>query len=80
MVKVRLWGENAEIEKLVELICNELDSVRVLSVSGHYKDRGASVLERCYLDVVINEQTTPPPPSAKTETLIKAIKTAEAEK
>lgn len=63
MVKVRLWGENSEIEKLIELICNELPAVRVLSVSGHYKDRGASVYERCYLDVVINEQATPPPSS-----------------
>lgn len=61
MVKIRLWGENGEIEKLIELICNELPAVRVLSVSGHYKDRGASVYERCYLDVVINEQATPPP-------------------
>lgn len=59
MVKVRLWGENAEIEKLIEVICNELSDVRVLSVSGHYKDRGASVYERCYLDVIINEQAAP---------------------
>lgn len=61
MVKVRLWGENSEIEKLIELICNELPAVRVLSVSGHYKDRGASVYERCYLDVIINGQAPPPP-------------------
>ena len=55
MIKVRLWGEPLEIEKLIERICNDLPGVRVLSVSGHYKDRGASVYERCYLDVELNE-------------------------
>ena len=73
MVKVRLWGENAEIEKLVECICNDLPGVRVLSVSGHYKDRGASVYERCYLDVVLNEQTIEAPADAK-KTAIKRLK------
>lgn len=58
MIKVRLWGESLEIEELVERLCNELPGVRVLSISGHYKDRGASVYERVYLDVVIN----PKPP------------------
>ncbi len=58
MVKVRLWGEPAEMEQLIELICNNLTSVRVLSISGKYKDRGASVYERCYLDVSINEKAT----------------------
>lgn len=58
MIKVRLWGESAEIEELVERLCNELPSVRVLSVSGHYKDRGSSVYERVYIDVAIN----PKPP------------------
>lgn len=73
MVKVRLWGENAEIETLIERICNELPCVCVLSVSGHYKDRGASVYERCYLDVELNEQ----PPKAHesvTKSLIKGLK------
>lgn len=32
MVKVRLHGEPAEIEKLIELICNGLPAVRVLSI------------------------------------------------
>ena len=73
MVKVRLWGENAEIEKLVECICNDLPGVRVLSVSGHYKDRGASVYERCYLDVVLNEQTIEAPADSK-KTAIKMLK------
>lgn len=72
-----LYGiSKADIIGIIKLI-----EVRVLSISGHYKDRGASVYERCYLDVVINEQATPPPPpSAKTETLITTIKTAKAEK
>ena len=35
MVKVRLWGENAEIEKLVELICKGLEGVGVLSIWGN---------------------------------------------
>ena len=61
MVKVRLWGENSEIEELLELIRNKLDGVRVLSVSGHYKDRGTSVYERCYIDVALTEQSAKQP-------------------
>ena len=56
MLKIRLHGESAEIEEMVEHICNNMPNVRVLSVSGHYKDRGASVYERCYLDIALNEQ------------------------
>lgn len=74
MVKVRLWGEPAEIEKLIEVICNELPAVRVLSVSERYKDRGASVYERCYLDVIINEQAAPPPTEPATTKLTEIIK------
>ncbi len=44
MIKIRLWGEPAEIEKLIERICNDLPGVRVLSVSEHYKDRGGERL------------------------------------
>lgn len=54
MIKIRLHGESREIEEMIARICNELSGIRVLSVSGHYKDRGASVYERCYLDVVLN--------------------------
>ena len=50
MIKVRLHGEGAEIEELINRLCN-MQSLRVLQVSGHYKDRGASVYERCYVDV-----------------------------
>ena len=73
MVKVRLWGESAEIEKLIDRICNDLPGVRVLSVSGHYKDRGASVYERCYLDVTLNEQATEAP-TGTNNTAIKRLK------
>lgn len=61
MVKVRLHGEPAEIEKLIELICNGLPAVRGLTrCSGavYYKDRGTSVYQRVYIDVAINEQAT----------------------
>lgn len=54
MLKIRLWGESAEIEEMIEELCNKTPRLRVLSVSGHYKDRGASVYERCYLDVELN--------------------------
>lgn len=59
MVKIRLHDEPAEMEKLIELMCNDFPAIRVLSVSGRYKDRGASVYERCYVDIAINEQPTP---------------------
>lgn len=58
MVKVRLHGEPAEMAKLIELMCNDFPAIRVLSVLERYKDRGASVYERCYIDIVIN----PKPP------------------
>ncbi len=53
MIKLRLHGESFEIEDMIERICN-MENVRVMSVSGHYKDRGASVYERCYLDVELH--------------------------
>lgn len=73
MIKIRLWGEPAEIEKLIEHICNDLPTVRVLSVSEHYKDRGASVYERCYLDVTLNEQGAKAPAGTK-NTAIQTLK------
>lgn len=71
MVKIRLWGESQEIEALIERICNSTPGIRVLSVSGHYKDRGASVYERCYLDV---ELTAPQESAEKSTTSTKLIK------
>ncbi len=53
MVKLRLHGESAEIEDMIEFLSNN-PRLRVLSVSGHYKDRGASVYERCYMDIELN--------------------------
>lgn len=73
MVKLRLWGENAEIENLIKRIYNDLPGVRVLSISGHYKNRGASVYERCYLDVTLNEQATEAPAGTK-QTAIQKLK------
>jgi len=55
MVRLRFHGEKAEIEEFVELICNNMPTVRVLQVSKPYKDRGASVYERCYMDVELNQ-------------------------
>ena len=74
MVKVRLHGEPAEIEKLIELICNGLPAVRVLSISGNYKDRGTSVYQRVYIDVAINEQATLPQTAPNTITSLKGLK------
>lgn len=74
MVKVRLHGEPAEIEKLIELICNGLPAVRVLSISGNYKDRGTSVYQRVYIDVEINEQATLPQTAPNTITALKGLK------
>lgn len=42
VVKIRLHGEPAEMEKLIELMCNDFPAVRVLSVSKRYRDYGAS--------------------------------------
>ncbi len=72
MVKVRLHGEPAEMAKLIELMCNDFPAIRVLSVSERYKDRGASVYERCYIDIAINEQVPPPSFSAKTNKLMQS--------
>ena len=74
MVKVRLHGEPAEIEKLIELICNGLPAVRVLSISGNYKDRGTSVYQRVYIDVAINEQAPLPQTALNTITALKGLK------
>lgn len=60
MLKLRIWGENAEIERMIETVCNRTPNVRVLSVSKPYKDRGASVYERCYMDIEIHEIVSTP--------------------
>ena len=72
MVKIRLHGEPAEMEKLIELMCNDFPAVRVLSVSKRYRDYGASVYERCYVDIALNEQPTPPA-EPQTAELVKLI-------
>lgn len=50
MIKLTLHGEREEIAQLEEVICN-CGSFRVLNISDYYKDRGASVYERVYMDV-----------------------------
>jgi hypothetical protein len=47
-VKVRLHGTPAEVEQATRRLLQVLD---VVSVSGPYSDRGASVLVRVYLEV-----------------------------
>ncbi len=51
MVKVRLWGELEEVNKLAELLSGLSPRVRILSCSRNYTDRGASVYNRVYMDV-----------------------------
>jgi hypothetical protein len=56
MLKLRIHGEAQEIEKFVTLLCNKSEDFRVLSVSEPYKDRGASVYVRYYIDIAMNDQ------------------------
>lgn len=60
MLKLRIGGENAEIERMIETVCNRTPNVRVLSISKPYKDRGASVYQRCYMDIEIHEIVSTP--------------------
>lgn len=64
MIKLRLWGEREEVNKLEELICNS-GLVRVTSISEPYKDRGASVYERVYMDVVLIDDGAVDKPKTK---------------
>ena len=50
MIKLRLHGEREELLQLEEVICN-CGSFRVLNISDFYRDRGASVYERVYMDI-----------------------------
>lgn len=77
MLKVRIWGESQEIEAMIERVCNDTPGMRVLSVSGHYKDRGASVYERVYLDVELHEVHESEKPTTKT---CKALKLKASKK
>lgn len=54
MVKVRLWGELEEVNKLAELISGLSPHIRILSCSKNYADRGASVYNRVYMDVELH--------------------------
>lgn len=55
MIKIRLWGELEEVNKLAELISNLASQIRVLSCSRNYSGRGASVYTRVYMDVELCE-------------------------
>lgn len=50
MIKIRLHGTLEEIARAKEVIS---DNFVILSISGNYPDRGASVYYRAYLDCVI---------------------------
>lgn len=60
MIKVRLWGELEEVNKLAEIISELSPRVRVLSVSRNYSDRGVSVYNRVYMDVKLHELSAEP--------------------
>lgn len=70
MIKVRLWGELEDVNKLAELISGLTPRLRVLSCSKNYADRGASVYTRVYMDVELCEvknrsERSEPPCSVK---------------
>ena len=50
MIRIRLHGTLEEIARAKEVIS---DNFVILSISGNYPDRGASVYYRAYLDCVI---------------------------
>lgn len=54
MVKLRLWGELEEVNKLAEFISALRPFVRILSCSKNYSDRGTSVYNRIYMDVELH--------------------------
>ncbi len=58
MIKVRLWGELEEVNKLAELISGLTPRIRVLSCSRNYSDRGASVYNRVYIEVELHSAAT----------------------
>ena len=58
MIKIRLWGELEEVNKLAELISGLTPRIRVLSFSRNYSDRGTSVYNRVYMDVELHAAAT----------------------
>jgi hypothetical protein len=61
-VKLRLHGTRAEVAEATRRLIEVVD---VVAVSEPYRDRGASVLVRVYLEVRLDPSTpaTPPSPS-----------------
>lgn len=55
MVKVRLHGETEDLNEFTEFLSKLSPWVRILSISRNYKDRGASVYNRVYMDVELHQ-------------------------
>lgn len=55
MVKVRLHGETEDLNEFTEFLSKLSPWVRILSISRNYKDRGASVYNRVYIDVELHQ-------------------------
>ncbi len=57
MVKVRLWGEAMEINRIADYL--EISPrVKVKQRSDGYKDRGTSDYERVYMEIELEESAT----------------------
>ncbi len=58
MIKIRLHGEEPEIERMAELV-RDLEvtgDIRLLNESADYADRPPSVYKRRYLDVEVTRE------------------------
>jgi hypothetical protein len=55
-MKIRLWGTEDECQRMAQLLI-DAPGFEVVSVSEPYADRGASVLERVFLEARLD----PPP-------------------
>lgn len=55
MMKLRLHGETEDLNEFTEFLSKLSPWVRILSISRNYKDRGASVYNRVYIDVELHQ-------------------------
>lgn len=55
MIKLRLHGETEDLNEFTEFLSKLSPWVRILSISRNYKDRGASVYNRVYMDVELHQ-------------------------
>lgn len=58
MLKIRLHGEENEIEHFLKFIEKNKKEITVLNESDFYKDRGKSVYIRKYIDVKFKNETS----------------------